>query len=289
LRLEDIVASRKPAVSIEFFPPKTPQGEKNLAARLHTFRDLNPSYCSVTYGAAGSTRDKTLWWVDQLRNEFGFEVMCHVTCVGQSRDEIRSILNKVWASGIENIIALRGDPPQGEPQWRPHPDGFEHAVELVREAKRIAPFSVAVAGFPETHPEAASREADLVFLKNKVDAGADVIITQMFFDNAFYFRFVEEVRRMGIKVPVIPGVLPIRSAQQARRFATSMSKSTIPSDLEAELAKVENDPEGALQLGIDYATRQCAELVSGGAPGLHFYCLNESHSVEAILRNLKLS
>jgi len=205
--------------------------------------------------------------------------------VGQSKSEVRSVLEKLKAKGIENLIALSGDPPQGIIDWTPHPDGFQHSVELVREAVAHNSFSIAVAGFPEVHPRAESREADLRFLKEKVDAGADVVITQLFFDNQDFYRYVEDVRKLGVKAPIVPGVLPILSVPQVRRF-TALCASKIPPRLEAMLAKVENDDEGAIRLGIDYATEQCEGLLGFGVPGIHFYSLNKSRSVKAIFENL---
>jgi methylenetetrahydrofolate reductase (NADPH) len=186
---------------------------------------------------------------------------------------------------LENVLALGGDPPQGMADWQPHPDGFQHAVELVREAISFGCFSVAVAGFPEIHPRAESRTSDLGYLKEKIDAGAQAIITQLFFDNDQYYRYVEDVRKLGIQVPIIPGVLPIVSAPQIRRF-TALCCARIPPQLEQALSKVENDDNAATQLGIEYATRQCEALIQFGVSGLHFYSLNKAHSVSAICKNL---
>jgi methylenetetrahydrofolate reductase (NADPH) len=213
--------------------------------------------------------------------------MCHLTVVGQSKEEARSVLRNLKDRGIENLLALGGDPPQGVPEWRPHPDGFQHAVELVREAVALGGFSVAVAGFPEVHPRAVSRDSDLRFLKEKVDAGAAAIITQLFFDNDDYFRFVEDLRKLGVKVPIVPGVLPVLSAPQVRRF-TSLCCSKIPPKLGRDLVKVENNDDAAVEMGIDYATRQCEGLIKFGVQGLHFYSLNKSHSIQSICKNLGL-
>jgi methylenetetrahydrofolate reductase (NADPH) len=213
--------------------------------------------------------------------------MCHLTVVGQSKDEAREILKKLKLKGIENLLALGGDPPQGMSDWRPHPDGFQHAIELVREAVALGGFSIAVAGFPEVHPRALSRESDLMFLKEKVNAGAAAIITQLFFDNGDFFRFADDLAKLGVTVPIVPGILPILSASQVRRF-TSLCGSKIPAALERQLAKVENDDDGAVALGIDYATRQCEELIQFGVRGLHFYSLNKSHSVQSICKYLAL-
>jgi methylenetetrahydrofolate reductase (NADPH) len=225
--------------------------------------------------------------VDTIHSGCGLEVMCHLTVVGQSKDDARAVLRKLKEHGIENVLALGGDPPQGMTDWQPHPDGFNLAIELVREAAAMGCFSVAVAGFPEVHPRAVSRQVDLRFLKEKVDAGADAVITQLFFDNQDFYRFSEDLRKLGVTVPIIPGVLPLQSAPQLRRF-TALCGSKIPAELEAKLVNVENDDDGAVELGIDYATRQCEELIKFGVSGLHFYTLNKSCSVLAIHRNLGL-
>ena len=287
MKLADLYARPELTLSVEFFPPKTDKGEENLFSEIETIKRLNPGFCSVTYGAGGSTREKTVDLVDRIHRESCLEVMCHLTVVGQSKDEARSILKKLKHKGIENLIALGGDPPQGMADWRPHPDGFHHAVELVREAVALGGFSVAVAGFPEVHPRAVSRAADLKYMRDKIDAGAVAIITQLFFDNDDYYRYVEDVRKLGITVPIVPGVLPILSAPQVRRF-TALCCAKIPAPLERELAKVENDDDAAVQLGIEYASRQCEALIKFGAPGIHFYSLNKSLSLRAICKNLCL-
>jgi methylenetetrahydrofolate reductase (NADPH) len=272
-------------LSVEFFPPKTDKGDENLFSEIEIIKRLNPAFCSVTYGAGGSTREKTVDLVDRIHRQCALEVMCHLTVVGQSKDEARAILDKLKAKGIENLLALGGDPPQGSAEWKPHSDGFHHAVELVREAILRGGFSVAVAGFPEVHPRALSRQADLQYLKEKVDAGATAIITQLFYDNEDYCRFVEDARRIGIAVPITPGVLPVQSAPQVRRFV-SLCGSKIPAKLEHELSKVEHDDDGAVKMGIDYASRECEELLRFGVPGFHFYSLNKSRSVVAVCKNL---
>ena len=287
MKLADLYARPGLTLSVEFFPPKTDKGEENLFNEIETIKRLNPAFCSVTYGAGGSTREKTVDLVDRIHRESCLEVMCHLTVVGQSKDEARSILKKLKHRGIENLIALGGDPSQGMADWRPHLDGFHHAVELVREAVALGGFSVAVAGFPEVHPRAVSRAADLKYMRDKIDAGAVAIITQLFFDNDDYYRYVEDVRKLGITVPIVPGVLPILSAPQVRRF-TALCCAKIPAPLERELAKVENDDDAAVKLGIEYASRQCEALIKFGAPGIHFYSLNKSLSLQAIHKNLCL-
>ena len=287
MKLADLYARSGLTLSVEFFPPKTEKGEENLFSEIEIVKRLNPGFCSVTYGAGGSTREKTVGLVEAIHNDCGLEVMCHLTVVGQSKTEARAVLNRLKEYHIENVLALGGDPPQGMADWSPHPDGFHHAIELVREAVGLDCFSVAVAGFPECHPRATSRESDLGFLKEKVDAGAAAIITQLFFDNDDYFRFVDDLRKLRVTVPIVPGVLPILSAPQVRRF-TALCGSKIPLKLERELVKVENDDDAAVQMGIEYASRQCEELIKFGAAGLHFYSLNKSYSVQAICKNLGL-
>ncbi len=287
MKLSDIYARSGPIFSIEFWPPKTAEGEADLLREVEVLKAIEPAFCSMTYGAGGSTHEKTVDLVTRLHRESGVEVMCHLTVVGQPRAFVRSVLDRLEAAGIANIIALAGDPPAGaEADWTAHPEGFAHSRELVEEAVGRG-FSVAVAGFPEIHPRAGSRAADLGYLRDKVEAGASVVITQLFFDNDDYHRYVDEARRIGVDVPIVPGMLPIRSAAQARRF-TKMCGARIPARLDALLAKVEGDDEAAVQVGIDYATEQAAELLAAGAPGLHFYSLNRSRSVMAIFENLSL-
>ena len=287
VKLRDIYARPGKVFSIEFFPPKTEKGDESLFKEIDAVKALNPAFCSVTYGAGGSTRERTVDLVDRIHRECCLEVMCHLTVVGQSKDQVRSVLARLKEKDIQNLIALSGDPPQGVSDWKPHPDGFRHSIELVKEALAFGSFSVAVAGFPEVHPRAKSRDEDLRYLKEKVDAGADVIITQLFFDNDHYFRFVEDLRRLGVTVPIVPGVLPILSATQVRRF-TELCGAKIPPPLERRLTQVDNNDEEAAKLGIDYATEQCSALLAFGAPGLHFYSLNKARSLQAIFANLGL-
>ncbi len=287
MKLRDFYARPVLTLSFEFFPPKTPKGDESLFEEIEVLRGLNPSFCSVTYGAGGTTREKTVDLVDLIHRKYGLEVMCHLTVVGQSKEEVRAVLQKLKGRNIENIIALGGDPPQGIVDWSPHPDGFHHSVELVREAVAYDWFSIAVAGFPEVHPRAQSREADLRYLKEKVDAGGDVVITQLFFDNEDFYRYVEDLRVLGVQVPIVPGILPILSAPQVRRF-TSLCGAKIPGRLERMLQQVEDDEEAAIRMGIDYATEQCERLIKFGVPGIHFYALNKSRSVKAVYKNLGL-
>jgi methylenetetrahydrofolate reductase (NADPH) len=277
----------KPVFSFEFFPPKTDEGEQNLRAALTSLRELEPDFVSVTYGAAGSTRGLTLELTKWIKQELGIEAMAHLSCVGATRDELCVILDSLAAAGIENVLALRGDAPRGEPEWRPHPGGLRYSSELVDLIAGDFPMSVGAACFPEVHPEAPDLACDLRFLKQKVDNGASFLITQLFFDNEAYFRFVEEARAVGIDVPIIPGIMPITDVGQIKRF-TETCGATIPDTLLAQLEKRAPFPNEVLQLGVSYATLQCAELLARGAPGIHFYTLNRSPATRAILAALRL-
>ena len=292
-KLRDIYARDGLTFSIEFFPPKTDEGMENLYSAVAELKKLDPSFVSVTYGAGGSTQDTTLKVVKRLRYAEKLEVMCHLTIVNQPFHKVKGVLADLWGSEIENIIALAGDPPEGPTAtWKAHPDGFRTSRELIEAAKRGQHgwydfFSVAIAGFPEGHPRSESRESDLQYTKEKIDAGADVLITQLFFDNEDFFRYTEDLREMGVTIPIVPGVLPIQSVAQVRRF-TKMCGAKIPERLESLLAEVEDDDAAAQQLGIDYATEQCEGLLEYGVPGLHFYSLNKAHSVAAIYEKLDL-
>jgi methylenetetrahydrofolate reductase (NADPH) len=290
MKLRDIYAQDGLTFSIEFFPPKSEEGMVSLFEAVEVLKQLEPDFCSVTYGAGGSTTDNSIKIVKRLQQEYGLEVMCHLTIVNQPKSQVMMVLEDMWASDLHNVIALAGDPPGGPAaEWEPHMHGFNRSEHLVEAARNFEQdwFSVAVAGFPETHPRAASRASDLAYLRAKVDAGADVIITQLFFDNDDYYRYVEEVRAAGITVPVVPGMLPILSSAQCRRF-TSLCGSKIPPRLDELLTKYEDDDEGALEMGIEYCTEQCRGLLDYGVPGLHFYALNRSRSIAAIHENLNL-
>ena len=288
MRLDQLYRGPRPDISIELFPPKTPEGVEALLRTIEQLKRLQPAFFSMTYGAAGSTRDLTLDLCDRMKHQAQVETTCHLTVVGQAKAEVRENLRRLKAMGIYNVLALRGDPPAGDPTFRPHTDGFQTSVELVQEAHRDPFFAIAVSGFPEVHQEATDRAADIAYLQQKIAAGACVVLTQLFFDNAYFFDFLDEVRRAGITVPVVPGILPILSVSQVRRF-TTLCGSTIPPAVARELAKYETDDEGAVQYGIELATRQCEGLLKAGVPGLHFYALNRARSVEAVLRNLRLT
>ncbi len=288
MRLDQLYRSEKPDISIELFPPKTPEAVEALFETVEQLKKLKAAFFSMTYGAAGSTRDLTLELCDRLKNRSQVETMCHLNIVGQSKDQTRQNLERLKGMGIHNLLALRGDPPKDQPDFKPHPDGFQTSLELIEEVHQDPWFSIAVTGFPEVHPEAKDRASDIAYLKKKIEAGGCVVISQLFFDNAFFFEFLEHVRKQGITVPVIPGILPILSVPQARRFA-ALSGVKIPPSVEKDLVQVEKDDGGATRYGIELATRMCEGLLKAGVPGLHFYALNRSASVQAILSNLGLS
>jgi methylenetetrahydrofolate reductase (NADPH) len=288
VRIDEIIAaSEEPVFSFEFFPPKTDEGERNLREALTALVALEPDFASVTYGAGGSTRGRTIELTKWLKQDLGIEAMAHLSCVGATREELCVILDGIAEAGIDNVLALRGDPPRGETEWRPHPGGLNYSTELVKLIRAQYPFSIGAACFPEVHPQALDLAHDLRFLREKVDCGASFLITNLFFDNELYFHFVEEARAAGIEVPIIPGIMPITDAGQIKTI-TGMCGASIPSALLDQLEFRSGDPDAALYLGVSYATLQCAELLARGAPGIHFYTLNRSPATRAILSALKL-
>ena len=284
------MAARHPAISFEFFPPKTEEGDRNLLERqIPALLATRPDFCSVTYGAGGSTREKTLMIVDRVQREHGMTALAHLTCVNHTRDEILALLEKFRALGCQNILALRGDPPGGG-AFEVTPNGFEFSAQLVKFIRDHGSFSIGTAGFPEGHVACqAGKFADWGHLKEKVEAGADFVITQLFFDNADYFEFRDYLTsKLGVKVPLIPGIIPILSAGQITKF-TQLSGAKIPAVLRESLDRLAHNDEAAVEFGIDYATRQCEELLRAGVPGLHFYTLNKARSTVQVLKNLKLA
>ncbi len=284
---EIIDVAQRPVFSFEFFPPKTDEGERNLRATLESLAELEPDFASVTYGAGGSSQNRTLEVTKWLRREVGIEAMAHLSCVGTTREQLRVILDEIAGAGIDNVLALRGDPPRGDSEWKPHPGGLRYSTELVSLIRSDYEFSIGAACFPEIHPEAPDLAHDLRFLKEKVESGASFLITQLFFDNEQYFRFVEEARGYGIEVPILPGIMPITDLAQIKTI-TGMCGATIPQALLEALEWRAGDRDAVLQLGVSYATLQCAELLARGAPGVHFYTLNRSPATRAILSALKL-
>ena len=286
MRIDEILGGDGPVFSFEFFPPKTQEGERNLEEALAELRTLEPSFVSVTYGAGGSTREKTIEIVKRIREQYGLEAMAHFTCVGATVPELRGTLDEMHGAGIDNVLALRGDPPAGEEQWTATEGGLEYSRELVELISEDYPFAIGAACFPETHIYADSPEADLEHLVEKVGAGVDFLITQLFYDNRCYYEFVERARDIGIDVPIIPGIMPITNAGQIRRI-TSMCGSDIPAQLQEELELRADDPAAATDFGVAYATLQCSDLLAKGAPGVHFYTLNRSTATRAILSALR--
>ena len=288
MRISELfAASSGPVFSFEFFPPRTDQGHQSLLTTIAELKDLDPGFVSVTYGAGGSTRDRTLELVGYIKNTVGIEAMAHLTCVGASRSEIAGVLDSLADAGIENVIALRGDPPPEADQFVPHPDGLAHATDLItmiRSEQR--PFCLAAACYPEVHLEAASLEEDLAHVVEKVRLGAEFLITQLFFDNAAYFDFIERARAAGIDVPIVAGIMPITNVAQIERF-TKMCGATIPEALSARLEPIRENAEAVVSAGIEHSTRQCVELLERGAPGVHFYTLNRSRSTRDILVRLR--
>jgi methylenetetrahydrofolate reductase (NADPH) len=286
MRINELLKVPEPSFSFEFFPPKTDEGTRALFETVASLRVLEPAFVSITYGAGGSTRSRTLELVARIRRELHVETLAHLTCVGSTRDEIARVLDQLQAEGIENVLSLRGDPPKGEKTFVATEGGFAHANELARFVRDGWPFCVGAAGYPEAHPESPDRYSDLVHLKAKVDAGAQFIITQLFFDNSFYFDYVAQARRLGITVPIIPGIMPITNVEQIERF-TSLCGASIPERLRRELNVRRSDPSAALEFGVAFAMLQCAELLRKGAPGVHFYTLNKSSATRAILAALR--
>jgi len=280
---------RRPVISFEFFPTKTDEGERALLERtIPALRQLDPDFCSVTYGAGGGTRDKTLTIVDRIQRDHALTAMAHLTCVNATRDETRAVLERTLALGIRNILALRGDPPDGCDFVRTE-GGFEHSYELVRFIRETGDVSIGVAGFPEGHIACKEgKHVDWQRLKHKIDQGADFVITQLFFRNSDYLECRDHLAALGVTVPIVPGILPILSAAQIKRFV-SLCGAGLPAALLAELEKHGADDEAVTRFGIEYATAQCEELLREGAPGLHFYTLNKARSTTEVLTNLGLA
>ncbi|MGA2748689.1 MAG: methylenetetrahydrofolate reductase [NAD(P)H] [Verrucomicrobiota bacterium] len=280
----------QPVISFEFFPPKTEEGNCTLLEKtLPALRQLGPDYCSVTYGAGGGTRDKTLAIVDRIQREHGLTAMSHLTCVNATAAQLREVLLEAKARGIHNILALRGDPPGSNGVFEKTEGGFEFSWQLVRLIKEMGGFCIGTAGFPEGHVACKEGpEADWEHLKAKIECGADFVLTQLFFDNPDFFRFRDYLGARGVRVPICPGIIPIMSASQIKRF-TATCGARLPAALLARLEKYVDDDEGCAEFGIEYATRQCEELLRGGVPGLHFYTLNKVRSTASVLRNLRLA
>ena len=286
MRIAELLGQRRPVFSFEFFPPKSDEGHRTLAGTLEVLRDDAPDFVSMTYGAGGTTRNSTVELTKWIKQDLGIEAMAHLSCVGEPTERLVEILTEIDAAGVDNVLALRGDPPRGETEWRPHPGGLHYSVELIRLIRERFDFCIGAACFPEIHPDAPDRESDLSYARAKQDAGAGFLITQLFFDNELYFGFVEEARAAGITVPIVPGIMPITNYGQIKRF-TEMCGASIPDELEGELNGRADDPEAVAELGVAYATLQCSDLLARGAPGVHFYTLNRSPATRAILAALR--
>jgi methylenetetrahydrofolate reductase (NADPH) len=285
-RIDQILGLGLPTVSFEFFPPKTEEGFAALYRTIDDLKPLRPSYVSVTYGAGGSTRQKTVELVSRIQNELKIRAMAHLTCVGHTAEELGGILDQLHGEGIRNVLALRGDPPQGQATFTPTAGGFAYANELAGFARQRHPdFCIGVAGYPEGHPQCLNRTRDLENLRKKIDAGANFVITQLFFDNGEFYRWRDLARGMGIKAPIIAGIMPVLNVGQIKRFI-SMCGAKIPHPLLLKIEGVENDPEAVYSIGVDYAIRQCRDLLSNGIDGLHFYTLNKSKATVEIVKAL---
>ena len=278
----------RPTFSFEFFPPRTEDAARQLEHTIAQLRELKPTFVSVTYGAGGSTRERTIEIVTRVKSEAGIEAMAHLTCVGSTRDDLAGVLERIGDAGIENVLALRGDPPKGQTEFKAVEGGFRFASELVRFIRDRHNSTLCLGGacYPEKHPECGNPAVDLMNLKRKVDEGLDFVITQLFFNNRHYFEFVERARRAGIKVPIIAGIMPITNASQVERFMVSCG-ATIPFELAEELDRRRDDPNAVLELGIAHATAQCIDLLKQGAPGIHFYTLNRSTATREIYAALQ--
>jgi len=277
LKISEILANNKPSLSFEFFPPKNPESESVLDETVEKLRRFNPDFVSVTYGAGGSTKEKSLRWTTSIQEKYGLNVMMHLTCIASSRRDIQAVCRRLRMEGIDNILALRGDPPRDLPGYRIQKD-FKFAYELVEYLREADGFSIGVAGYPEGHVEAVSVDRDIENLKRKVDAGADFIITQLFFDNRYFFDFMDRATGARIEIPVIPGIMPITNLGQVQRF-TEMCGATVPWEIKNRI----DNSEDIFRVGVDHAIKQCNELLDFGVSGLHFYTLNRNRATEKIL------
>lgn len=286
MKFPEIYRGKKPVFSLEIFPPKNSDGEKELFETLDILNSFCPAFISITYGAGGKTREKTLSLALKIMNRYEVDVVPHYTCVNSSRDEIAEYLQEIEDAGIENILALRGDPPIGEKEFKKPENGFQYANELVKFIKRRTSLSIGVAGYPEGHKESLSKEIDLKNLKKKIDAGADVVITQLFYNNSYFTDFINRARNIGIKIPIIPGILPITNLKLIDKI-TNMCGATIPKNLHDRLQAI-TDTEKRRDAGINFAITQCQMLLQEGVAGIHFYTLNKSYATAKILENLEI-
>ncbi|MFA5034920.1 MAG: methylenetetrahydrofolate reductase [NAD(P)H] [Candidatus Margulisiibacteriota bacterium] len=283
---KDLNRTDRPTLSFEFFPPKTPEGEEHLIAAIKKLSQFNPDFVSVTYGAMGTTREKTFYWAEQIKKKFKIEPVAHLTCVGAERQDIAAQLKQLAKLGIENILALRGDPPSGETKFVPPKNGFRFASELVEFIKEEQPkFCVGVAGYPEKHTEASALKKDIANLKKKIDAGAEYVITQLFFNNQAYFDFVDQCRAAGIKVPIIPGQMMITSAKQIKTM-TEKCGATIPKELLEKIEKNAENPDAIKRISTEWTLEQTRELIIGGVNYFHFFVMNQAEPISTVLSEL---
>lgn len=288
MKLSAAYGPGKFGLSFELFPPKTPQGEVTLFEHVARLVEFAPAFITCTYGAGGSTQDTTLGIVARVHREFQLPVATHLTCVGATVGQLRDYLRRAAGEGVENVVALRGDPPRGDTKFQPVPGGFSYANELVSLVRgEFADLGIAVAGYPETHQEAPSPQGDLENLQRKVDAGADAVITQLFYENADFFAFRERCLAIGIRVPIVPGLLPITNFAQIKRI-TALCGAKLPADLVAGLEAAGDDADKQFELGVESAIRQTQELIDAGVPGIHFYVLNRSEAAARVLGEVRL-
>jgi methylenetetrahydrofolate reductase (NADPH) len=286
MRISQLYAAERPVFSFEFFPPKTDAGYRTLFRTIEDLKQLDPGFVSVTSHARGENRSKTAELVIRIQSELGITSMAHMTCSGQTREELAETLETLARAGIENVMALRGDPPKDQPEWRPVPGGFRYGSELAAFVKEKAAFCIGGGCYPEVHPEAVSPDADLDALRQKIDAGAEFLITQLFLNNEHYFRFLERARAARIEVPIVPGIMPIGSLQNLRGAMRNAPTSETPRELEQALTDAEGDKERSLDIGVVWATLPCRELLAQGAPGIPFYTLNQSPATRRVRANL---
>ena len=286
MKISEKLKSSSPVFSFEFFPPKDEAGFQSLFETIGRLKSANPAFVSVTYGAGGSTRSKTVDLVGKINNDIAIESMAHLTCVGHQKNEIVSVLDSLQTLGIENVLALRGDPSKGEEKFVKTEGGFCYASELVSFIKSKFSFCIGAACYPEGHIECPDLQIDMDNLKRKVDAGVDFLITQLFFDNRYYFDFIDKARQQGINIPIVPGIMPVLNLKQSQRF-TKMCGASLSDSLLAKFDGVQEDPEKVREIGINHAIDQCRDLLRSGAPGIHFYTLNRSKATLAILEHLQ--
>ncbi len=287
MRIDQLLNQGKPLVSFELFPPKNEAGFAQLYQAIGEMYSLRPSYVSITYGAGGGTRQKTVDLVQRIQTELKIRSMAHLTCVGHNAEEIGQILDNLWNAGVYNVLALRGDPPVGQMHFVPAEGGFKYANELVRFVRERHDFCIGVAGYPEGHPQCLNRIRDMEHLKQKVDAGACFVVTQLFFDNDDFYRFRDEARAMGIRVPIVAGIMPILNVAQIKRFV-AMCGAKIPHSLLQKIEAVEGEPESVYAIGVEHALEQCRDLLAHGVEGLHFYTLNRSKATVQICKTLSV-